>query len=431
MYDHVQPLVSDAYCKASNAGEVLGVTGSFLGAALLTVILRTYVRARIMKALGPDDYVIVLATLLTMAVFACFVGESRSGVGRHNVCVAPMDMVRQAKWEFFHGISVVTGVVLVKISIALFLLRLAPRKSWRTFLWCAIAFLVCFCISCLGTLIFACTPIAASLDPRLRADPSTKCFSSSTYGFIGLFNSIINILTDVLFAVLPIPIILKLQINLRAKISLVFILALGFTACAAGVVKATLQTKFLSQPDSLWHDSFNVWNMIELCLGILAASLPSLKPLFARFIETTRTILGASGSSRQQSKQQRTPQWPPPPHSSELSQKSRTVWERQDELYEFEDRIRSLPAQEHEKGAAASLEAFADEDDERGPQHYVTQPKRSYNVHISAGRLSPDHRRSMGTSHKLSRSESQERLRDPWPVIYKSLEFSRTTEGRT
>lgn len=52
-----------------------------------------------------------------------------------------------------------------------------------------------------------------------------------------------NICTDVLFALLPIPIIVKLQVNTRTKVSLAVILGLGFVACAAGIVKANLQTK--------------------------------------------------------------------------------------------------------------------------------------------------------------------------------------------
>ena len=116
------------------------------------------------------------------------------------------------------------------------------------------------------------------------------------FSSIGLFNSIINICTDFLFALIPIPIIYKLQVNQRTKITLGFILSLGLVACASAIVKAHLQTTFLSNPDRYWDDGFMVWNMIELCLGIIAASLPSLKPLFKSVLESTRTALGLSGS---------------------------------------------------------------------------------------------------------------------------------------
>lgn len=45
------------------------------------------------------------------------------------------------------------------------------------------------------------------------------------------------------------------------------------------------------------HDSFNVWNYIELNIGIVAACLPALKPLFNWFLETARAITSSGGRS--------------------------------------------------------------------------------------------------------------------------------------
>lgn len=45
----------------SKAPHVLAVVGSFTGLAALSVILRTYVRARIVRRFGIDDYIILLA----------------------------------------------------------------------------------------------------------------------------------------------------------------------------------------------------------------------------------------------------------------------------------------------------------------------------------------------------------------------------------
>lgn len=146
----------------------------------------------------------------------------------------------------------------------------------------------------MGTLIFNCIPIAASWDFSLRAKPSTNCFSNDTFTAIGLYNSSINCATDFLFAILPIPIIIKLQVNRRTKITLACILSLGYFACAAGIVKAVKQHQFFDEPDPLWHNDFNVWNMIELCVGILAASLPTLRPLFKKILETTKTYITSS-----------------------------------------------------------------------------------------------------------------------------------------
>lgn len=51
-----------------------------------------------------------------------------------------------------HQICVMMGICFVKISVSFLLLRLAARKTYTWFLWGMIGFLVCFMLTCLGTL---------------------------------------------------------------------------------------------------------------------------------------------------------------------------------------------------------------------------------------------------------------------------------------
>lgn len=162
----------------------------------------------------------------------------------------------------------------------------------------SVGFLTCFALACSSTLIFQCTPIAAAWDFRLRLSPGSHCFPTRTYTFIGLWNSIINIITDILFAVIPIPVVLKLKVNKRTKVTLIAVLSLGFVACVAGITKAHLQVSAISTPDAAFENSFQIWYMLELCLGILAASLPTLKPLFAAALDGTSSRLNTRSRSR-------------------------------------------------------------------------------------------------------------------------------------
>lgn len=151
-------------------------------------------------------------------------------------------------------------------------------------------------LACSGTLIFQCWPVRAAWTFSIRA--TSRCFSNSTFSAIGLFNSSTNCATDFLLAALPIPVIINLQVNRRTKTTLVLILSLGYFACAAGIVKAVKQANFFDEPDPLWHNEFNVWNMIELCVGITAASLPALRPLFAQILASTKDALSRSWGSQ-------------------------------------------------------------------------------------------------------------------------------------
>jgi hypothetical protein len=135
---------------------------------------------------------------------------------------------------------------------------------------------------------------------RLRPPPigngNAKCFSQSVFARFALSNSIINIATDFLLALLPVPLIWKLQIGLRTKI-LVEILSLGLFACTAGIVKSTYNKTILTDPRRFVHDGYSMWNFIELNVGIIAASLPTLKPFLTRLVEVARGLTSGQKES--------------------------------------------------------------------------------------------------------------------------------------
>lgn len=285
-------------------------------------------------------------------------------------------------------------------------------------------------IACAGTLIFSCTPVSASWNHSLQRLPSTRCFSAKTFSSIGLFNSIINILTDFIFAVLPIPIVVKLKVNLRTKCTLVFVLSLGFVACAAGIAKAQTQTTFMDNPDPYWHDGFMVWNMVELCLGILAASLPALKPLFSSILASSATMLGMSsgGGYRSKSRAHHTGHsWQHPSTSHIIMDPSHPF-----PSYHLEDYTRGggPPSYDDPPSFNKSRSAMTIAELGGAPP---PRPK-SYDVRITscvvsdarAGRGSEWDDEEPVVGGPRGRSDSEERLHHP--VIHRTVEVSRTSE---
>ena len=92
--------------------------------------------------------------------------------------------------------------------------------------------------------------------------------------------TVIHIITDIVLALLPIPFIWHLQMNTQSRISLIAVLSVGIFAAVAGIIRQ-INVGPLDE-----HDLYSIWNFIELHLGIIAASLPALKPLFARIFDT-------------------------------------------------------------------------------------------------------------------------------------------------
>ncbi|KAF2748441.1 hypothetical protein M011DRAFT_400844 [Sporormia fimetaria CBS 119925] len=287
----------------SNAPKILAITGSFFAAAASVFLLRCYVRLGMLKVFGIDDYIMALAMLLCAAVFACFKLLTDYGMGKHFLVlliVMPETYAQMSKILYVYSVLIMVGISTVKISIAFFLLRLSNSKPFHRFLYAIIVFLVLMTLACAGTLIFQCLPVQAAWDPSLKPPPlgtgTAKCYSMETFRNLGLMNSAFNIVTDVLFATIPIPLIWKLQLNTRTKLSLVGILSLGWFACAAGIVKAALQYNVMKDPDFTVENAFNNWAYIEFTVGIIAASLPSLKPLFVKVLDATRAFTSAGRS---------------------------------------------------------------------------------------------------------------------------------------
>ena len=87
--------------------------------------------------------------------FAAYVTEIHLGVGKH-IAVITSDKPRYVqllKFRLVHMTTVSVGIVLVKVSVCLFLLRLVTKRAQVWFLWGVICFLVPFVLASLGTLV--------------------------------------------------------------------------------------------------------------------------------------------------------------------------------------------------------------------------------------------------------------------------------------
>ncbi|KAF7676811.1 hypothetical protein GT037_005023 [Alternaria burnsii] len=279
------------YIAYTNEPLLLTQTGVLFGVTAFIVVLRCYVRVVMLRCFGKDDWTMLLAFGFAMATFIVYAEQTKLGLGKHLSVIRmnPGNERQFLKLRQVQSILVGIGVGLVKISIAFFLLRLVTRKAlyWN-----------------IGELengdIWQCIPVAATWDLRLRPPPigtgTAVCFDRPTFTAIGMMNTAVTISTDFLLALLLVPLVWQLQLNGRTKITLVCILALGLFAGIAAIIKSEKQKTALTDPDPYVHDTFTMWRFIEYDVGIIVASLPSLKPLFKHILNNgTRGTTANSG----------------------------------------------------------------------------------------------------------------------------------------
>jgi|SRR5690242_13462947 len=62
-------------------------------------------------------------------------------------------------------------------------------------------------------------------------------------------------------------------------------------------MKVRLNKTILSDPNRFIYDGYSMWNFVELDVGIIAGSLPAVKPLFNRFLDAARGMTSKPSKS--------------------------------------------------------------------------------------------------------------------------------------
>ncbi|KAH6667773.1 hypothetical protein B0J14DRAFT_171900 [Halenospora varia] len=270
--------------------EILGAIVTTTILAFIVGVLRLYVRFRMIRVAGFDDYFMMAGMICSLVSLGVNIPDViLYGAGRHVAYISPPSKITTGlKLNFITQPVLLSGVTFVKVSIGFFLLRFAPDNWYRRCLICANTFLLLITTFFVITLFVQCRPLAAVWDFSLR--PTARCWDPSVLRKMSYTNSSLNIVTDLGFALLPWPILWNLRINQRVKMALLGVMSLGLFACAAGIVKLSILSSYGRSGDFLYDSTgLTIWTTTELNVGILAGSIPCLKPLL-------KAILGKHGS---------------------------------------------------------------------------------------------------------------------------------------
>lgn len=170
-------------------------------------------------------------------------------------------------------------VTAIKSSILFLYLRISPCTGFRNvvlghMLLCTAGGVVASIIS-----LLQCTPIAKTWNARLPGE----CFDQYT-----LFQGVVifNLVTNIMIIFLPMPTIWHLRLPLRQRILVLSVFSIGIIPCASLIARLILSSHHRvsgekSRADAAWFFApAENWAIVEICSGIICASLAPLKPLF-------------------------------------------------------------------------------------------------------------------------------------------------------
>jgi len=264
--------------------------------AWLSMTLRTYVRVRMLRSFGLDDWLAV-AALALFTTYGGFVFKSiKDGVGQHVYDLSPNRVLLVTKDFYLLEIFFFATAGTIKLSVSALLLRIAVKRVQRYIIYSQILVTVLFTVAALILSIFACRPVQyfwMQYDPlgqsRGTCVIDAPGIAILLYVYVGH-----AVIADFTFAILPWYFIRGSSLTPRDKISIMAVLGMGMLAGISAVVRAPYVHDIEMSTDITFACAdLTIWGSLEPGLGLIAASISTLRPLFRNFLAKSR-LFGSS-----------------------------------------------------------------------------------------------------------------------------------------
>ncbi|KAI2614257.1 uncharacterized protein GGS25DRAFT_470957 [Hypoxylon fragiforme] len=275
------------------AGVVLSVID------IISVALRFWTRRKQHQSLKADDWLLIPATLITIGIGICLVyGVSQEALG-FPFKIAPEDIENslnitsvQLSIAFKIEFSVISMLPLalgcIKASFLFFYRRIfSVNKKTDIFLIGMIVLVVLWTLGFFFTVVFECGTnfwVVWSTDSASAKNLTTHCIPTMP---LALSIGITDFITDVIIISIPVPLIWRLNFSTSKKVVASAVFLLGAVTIAASLTRLIVITKdvhaavvFNPYEDAiLVITEYLYWGAIECGIGVLAASLPTLRYL--------------------------------------------------------------------------------------------------------------------------------------------------------
>ncbi|OCL06638.1 hypothetical protein AOQ84DRAFT_343030 [Glonium stellatum] len=273
--------------------------------ALVCVGLRLWVRIGWLHKSWWDDWLMVAAAIFSAGTTALVILATQTyGWNIHvwDLTISQMETGRKASMA---GQALfVLASSCVKMSILVSYLRIAPRGSlFQRLVWATFAIVVAAMVIFFILLWTQCIPISSYWD--LFAS-HRDCMPE---GPPLIAQTVINVITDFMIYVLPMPTLFYLTLPSSQRIGLMVLFGIGGVIVIAGSFRAYWVHYVLYETYDVTWEGFQVWvwTAVETNVGVICGCIPSLKPLLFRTRSRTASQAAKSYGSATSRKQKSQP----------------------------------------------------------------------------------------------------------------------------
>ncbi|OPB36544.1 PTH11 GPCR protein [Trichoderma guizhouense] len=249
------------------------------------------------RGLASDDWMSLLSVVFALIYSILCIVQTRYGLGLPIKDRPPANLIPYTRVNYAGRPIYQIGISFFKIALLISYLRLlkgTDQKTYRYVVFGTILLVFLAHLGCALSLILACHPVDKSWNP-LKAG---TCLAAGP-SFTGY--AVVTIVSDIIVAILPLPVLLKLNIQTSKKVGLIAIFLLGLFTTICSILRYT-QINRISNGDGN-STMLVLWGTIEFNVGNMVSSLPFLAPVFMRKAKEYRTKNSYNnGSSHQNSR---------------------------------------------------------------------------------------------------------------------------------
>lgn len=189
---------------------------------------------------------------------------------------------------YIYRVTYNIALLFAKLSILFFYRAIASQATFRRLVHSTMALITLYTLAASLASIFQCAPISdawsiaaflSQFDGVPGRAEKPKCYDPST---LWLVSAAVNLFSDVVIMLLPIPALLSLNVPVSKRLALVAIFSIGIMAVVASCVRMWVMALWAESPQNSinFGTDLLLWGQIETNAGIIAASVPFLRMLF-------------------------------------------------------------------------------------------------------------------------------------------------------
>ncbi|KAI0118252.1 hypothetical protein GGR51DRAFT_498611 [Nemania sp. FL0031] len=261
---------------------------AFLSALVFSMlVIRLYTRLKISRSFGADDWICLVATILTLSYSSLILKLlwiPGGGILGIHLWDAPLShYIEYQKGSLADSVLIRITSTTIKAGFFVFYLRLFGTVTYvRYMVWVGMTVVISFCVVFVILDIIACAPspgehgnwVAPSLIDRCGRI-AVPLITAAAY---------INVITDFYILFIPLHQVSKLRVSTRRKIGIGFIFLTGSFAAGAAIANLVVRSdsRLFDRSDFTWTIiPVYATSLVEINVGLFCVSMPAVSALFA------------------------------------------------------------------------------------------------------------------------------------------------------